>query len=121
MQQNIRYRVRRVGLGKAGRAVVEIAKALEGMMGIGQKGVVYCQSKTKYKQMAAWLGYIYYHSSMGSGSSSSSSSKGGMRREEALWAWAEGSSSSGSRWIAAITGLGTGVDIQGIVAVVHMA
>ena len=108
-------------------AVVRLAWKLEGQMGLGQKGVVYCRLKKQYEQMAEQLGCVFYHSSIRAYMMSMGKSKGKGEgeeraepalREERLWQWAEGQSSS--RWIAATTGLGIGVDIQGIMAVIYI-
>ena len=66
--------------------------------------------------MAEQLGCIYYHSSM----RAYAIGKGGKPAlyKERLQQWAEGRSSSW--WIAVIIELRTGVDIQGIMAVIHI-
>ncbi|TIC90801.1 ATP-dependent DNA helicase tlh1 [Colletotrichum higginsianum] len=111
---NIRYRVTCCsgqGPGPGGFSSIEAAvlskvRQTERVMGQGQKGVVYCRSKQKCERLAAEIGCSFYHGSV--------SADG---REEALEAWSSGRSPS--RWMAATTGLGSGVDIQSIVAVFH--
>ncbi|KAK6225124.1 hypothetical protein QIS74_02548, partial [Colletotrichum tabaci] len=111
---NIRYRVTCCsgqGPGPGGFSSIEAAvlskvRQTERVMGQGQKGVVYCRSKQKCERLAAEIGCSFYHGSV--------SADG---REEALEAWSSGRSPS--RWMAATTGLGSGVDIQSIVAVLH--
>jgi superfamily II DNA helicase RecQ len=105
---NIRYHVRTVGRGRGavdGEAT-RLAESVGGGMSGDQKGVVYCRSKPKSEALAAAIGCACYHSGLDEGV-----------RREALAAWSEGRSAS--RWIVATTGLGTGIDIAGIVAVVH--
>ncbi|TIC89424.1 ATP-dependent DNA helicase Q5 [Colletotrichum higginsianum] len=104
---NIRYRVTCCsgqGPGPGGFSSIEAAvlskvRQTERVMGQGQKGVVYCRSKQKCERLAAEIGCSFYHGSV--------SADG---REEALEAWSSGRSPS--RWMAATTGLGSGVDIQ---------
>ncbi|KEF50779.1 uncharacterized protein A1O9_13169 [Exophiala aquamarina CBS 119918] len=73
-----------------------------------QKGVVYVRSRESCKALAVKLGCDYYHSGIADES----------ERQATLQRWATGAGEN--RWIVATTGLGTGVDIPGIVAVVHM-
>ncbi|KAL7940041.1 hypothetical protein V8C42DRAFT_349789 [Trichoderma barbatum] len=108
VKMNIRYRVREV---KAGRSAVEeevvgVTTELGGRMTGDQKGIVYCRSREKCAALAALMGCSHHHGGMDA-----------AEKREALAAWAEGR--SGSRWITATTGLGTGIDIKGVVAVVH--
>lgn len=104
---NCRYRVEQVkpGNGAVERQVMETVRRLEAPMSGRQKGVIYCRSKRQCVAVAAEVGCGFHHGDMGE-----------KEREEARTAWAEG---RGHRWIAATTGLGTGIDIEGIVAVVH--
>lgn len=109
-KRNIRYRVEVVA--KADRAAVEegataVVERMEKSMVGDQKGVVYCRSKMMCEAMAGRVGCGFYHSGM----------EEGVRRE-ALQGWVEGK--GGQRWMVATTGLGTGVDIEGIVCIVHV-
>lgn len=105
---NIRYRVVKVKGGRSGmeKAVMVFAGQLGERMGGDQKGVIYCRSQKQTGDLAKALRCGAYHSDMSAKS-----------REEVLASWVEGQSDS--RWIVATTGLGTGVNIKGIVAVIH--
>lgn len=72
------------------------------------KGVVYCRSRASSEQVARRLGCDYYHSQLDVET---------RRRRLRRWATA---ADGASRWIVATSGLGTGIDIGGIVAVVHV-
>jgi superfamily II DNA helicase RecQ len=71
-----------------------------------QKGVIYCRSKGQCEAMAEEIGCGFYHSGMDE-----------KDCYEARTAWIEGRI---SRWIVVMTGLGIGIDIEGIIAVVYM-
>lgn len=81
---------------------------LEKQMSGTQKGVVYVRSRVSCIALAVKLGCNYYYSGVVEES----------QRRAILQRWASGEGEN--RWIVATTGLGTGVDIPGIVAVVHM-
>jgi superfamily II DNA helicase RecQ len=124
VKRNIRYNVIRVvsgeereGNGRRGKKgvnpavqdeVVRVVLRMEKTMQGDQKGVVYCRSRTACQDLADKLGCDFYHSGI---------ADEGERREK-LKEWINGA--GGNRWITATTGLGTGVDIRGIVGVVHM-
>ncbi|KAH7199031.1 uncharacterized protein B0J16DRAFT_258673, partial [Fusarium flagelliforme] len=98
---NIQYRVEQVRPEKTAieDRVVAAMKVIEGRMGTAQRGVIYCRSIKQCEAIAATVGCTAYHSK--------------LTREaqvSALQDW---------RWIAATTGLGTGVNIRGIVSVIH--
>ncbi|KAK7230149.1 hypothetical protein V2G26_002319 [Clonostachys chloroleuca] len=104
---NCRYKVEQV---KPGRGAVEkrtagVVEQLGGQLAGRQKGVVYCRSRGQCEAIAEEIGCSVHHSGMSE-----------EDRREARTAWVEGRA---SRWIVAITGLGTGVDVEGIVAIVH--
>ncbi len=105
---NIRYRVRTVerGRGTVDGGVTELARKLGARMTGDQKGVVYCRSKLKSETLAEAIGCRFYHSELE-----------GSVRQRVLAEWSRGGSES--RWIVATTGLGTGIDIGGIVAIIH--
>ena len=115
VKRNIRYQVVRVtntGLKKGENLavqeeVVRVILRLERTMSGDQKGVIYCRSKRACEALATTLGVDFYHGGM---------AEEARRTTLARWAQGEG----GHRWIVATTGLGTGVDIAGIVSVVHM-
>ncbi|KAF3769392.1 P-loop containing nucleoside triphosphate hydrolase protein [Cryphonectria parasitica EP155] len=106
---NCRYRVELVqgGRGAVQEQTVEIAQQLRREMTGNQKGVVYCRLRQQCTAVAEELGCSFHHSGMSE-----------EERRAACEAWAAGQGPH--RWITATTGLGTGVDIEGIVAVVHM-
>jgi superfamily II DNA helicase RecQ len=108
VKKNIRYGVVTVKPGKSAveDEVIRRVMYTSSYMSGDQKGVIYCRSKPKCERLAEKIGCQYYHSSVES-----------EKRHEALTAWAEGRSDT--RWIVATTGLGTGVDMKGIIAVVH--
>lgn len=108
VKKNIRYRVCTVTPGKAAvdKAVAELVLQRGRLMAEDQKGVVYCRSKKKSERLAALLGCAHHHSDMSDAA-----------RRLVLKEWAEGCAES--RWIVATTGLGTGIDIKGITAVIH--
>lgn len=105
---NCRYGVETVrpGRGAVEGRTAEVARRLGERMTGGQKGVIYCRSKAKCESLAGELGCDFHHSGMTE-----------QARGEVRGAWAAG---TGHRWITATSGLGTGIDIEGIVAVIHM-
>ncbi|CAK7207842.1 hypothetical protein SEUCBS139899_010657 [Sporothrix eucalyptigena] len=105
---NIRYRIHIVREGQA--AVIESAVAEAERLAAAwtgdQRGVLYCRSYIQCGNVAAAVGCGMHHS--------------GMTEDErvlAREAWVGG---RGSRWIVATPGLGTGIDVPGLVAVVHV-
>jgi superfamily II DNA helicase RecQ len=108
-KRNIRYKVVRVKQrNKVQDEVVRVVLKMTATMQGDQKGVVYCRSKTGSEKLAEKLGCDYYHSGI----------MDEKQRKHVLEQWVSGR--GGNRWITATTGLGTGVDIPGIVGVVHM-
>ncbi|KAK7582804.1 hypothetical protein V3481_012103 [Fusarium oxysporum f. sp. vasinfectum] len=105
---NCQYQVQQVKPGKGAleERTVEVIRQLDREMTGRQKGVIYCRSKKQCEAIAEEIGCGFHHSGMSE-----------KDRVEARSAWIDGRA---SRWIAATTGLGTGIDIEGIVAVVHM-
>jgi superfamily II DNA helicase RecQ len=118
VQRNIRYGVVRVtSSGEKTAAgvrvavvdeVVRVVLRMEKRMSGAQKGVVYVRSRAGCEELAARLGCDYYHSNIVAAD----------ERRATLQRWADGEGEN--RWIVATAGLGTGVDIPGIVGVVHM-
>ena len=110
VKRNIRYNVVRVGRGRGViedevmRAVLRLEKGMEK----DQKGVIYCRSKKKCEQLAEKLGCDFYHAGI----------EDEAVRQEIFTRWVNRMGSN--RWIVATTALGTGVDVGGIVAIVHM-
>ncbi|KAK2684833.1 hypothetical protein QWA68_016741 [Fusarium oxysporum] len=105
---NCQYQVQQVkrGRGALEERTVEVIRQLDRGMTGHQKGVIYCRSKKQCEAIAEEIGCGFHHSGMSE-----------KDRVEARSAWVDGRA---SRWIAATTGLGTGIDIEGIVAVIHM-
>jgi len=115
VKRNIRYQV----LPVAGRSARDIRSAivdgvqatvchLESRMHDDQKGVIYCRSRTAAEEWAGRLGCSFYHSKLPV-----------EERRTRLRAWAT-QTRGAHRWIVATSGLGTGIDIGGIVAVIHV-
>lgn len=104
---NCRYEVEQIkaGPGAVDARVVELVRKIGSTMMSGQKGIVYCRSKAQCVALAAEIGCDAHHGDMDKAA-----------QDEARASWAAG---GGHRWIVATTGLGTGIDIGGIVAVIH--
>ncbi|KAH6661461.1 hypothetical protein F5X68DRAFT_178705 [Plectosphaerella plurivora] len=105
---NCQYTVERVkpGPGAVEARVVALVGAMSARMSGDEKGVVYCRSKGQAEEVAEAIGCYAHHSGMEE-----------RVREDVRVRWAEGI--AGSRWIAATSGLGTGIDVGGVVAVIH--
>lgn len=93
--------------GAINARVIQLAREIGKSMISGQKGVIYCVSKEDSRILAEELGCDFYNSDVDVAA-----------RKEVLDRWV-GQGLEGSRWITATTGLGTGVDIGGITAVIH--
>ena len=114
VKRNIRYTLTRLESqnGQKGRAAIqaEVIKTvlrMEKTMSGDQKGVIYCRSHDATLKLSEALGCDFYHSALDK-----------EVRQERLTRWIEGKGTI--RWLVATTGLGTGIDIKGIVAVIHM-
>ncbi|KAH7012767.1 P-loop containing nucleoside triphosphate hydrolase protein [Microdochium trichocladiopsis] len=108
-KKNISYNV--VQVTGPGRSAVEdeVVKQvirITGRMTGKQKGVIYSRSKANCTRLAELIRCGYHHSDMSL-----------SERQAVLEDWVEGRSET--RWVVATTGLGTGVDIEGIVAIIH--
>ena len=105
---NIRYRIETVLPSKTGveDRVVALMRRMEAGMAGEQKGVVYCRSIRECKSLSERTGCGAYYSQLLED-----------ERKSVLQDWVDGK--DGVRWIAATSGLGTGVDIRGIVGVIH--
>lgn len=104
---NCRYEVEQVkpGPGAVEARVVELVQQLESTMMSGQKGIVYCRSRAQCVALAEAIGCDAHH--------------GGMDKvalDEARESWAAGGK---YRIIVATSGLGTGIDVGGIVFIAH--
>ncbi len=104
---NCRYEVEvvKLGTGAIDDRVMQLVSENSATMVSGERGVVYCRSIDQCKALAEAIGCPAHHSAMTA-----------EEQESARVAWASG---KGHRWIVATTGLGTGIDIGGIVSVIH--
>ena len=109
---NIRYRIRKVKGGAAAveKEVIKAKLRIEERMQRGQRGVIYCRTKKQCEALAGKLGCPFYHAGIEDKS----------RRRAILQEWARATGEGPGRWIVATTGLGTGIDIGGIVGVIHV-
>ena len=108
-KRNIRYRVVRVKRrDEVQEEVIRVVLRLEKGMEGDQKGVVYCRSKEDCELLAEKLGCDFYHAGI----------TDEKVRKERLQRWIKGEGNN--RWIVATTALGTGIDIPGVVGIVHM-
>ena len=112
-KRNVRYRIVTPPKGSSDAAVedsvVEEVRCLDARMSRGQRGVVFCRTTAQCEQVAEKIGCSYHHSGK---------SMIDAQRKAARERWANGESES--RWIVAMTGLGTGIDLRGLVAVIHL-
>lgn len=109
VKHNIRYQVRVVRRkeGTVQDAVVDEIRRLERAMTGSQKGIVYCRSIAACELLGEAAGCGVHHSKASEDAN-----------QAAFQAWTTGR--GGTRWIVATSGLGTGIDIGGITAIVHM-
>ncbi|KAK7947162.1 uncharacterized protein PG986_011483 [Apiospora aurea] len=107
-KRNIRYRVTTVTPGPTAveDEVVRTVIRLQRRWRDDEKGVIYCRTQQACEALADKVGCAFYHSGVDEAT-----------RQARLEAWIQ--RKADNHWIAATTGLGTGVDVQGIVAVVH--
>ncbi|KAF4332409.1 recq family helicase [Fusarium beomiforme] len=101
---NCQYQVQQVKPGRESleERTDEVVRQLDSDMTGHQKGVIYYRWKKQCEAIAEEIGCGFHYSGMSE-----------KDRLEARSAWVDGRA---SRWIAATTGLGTGIDIEGIVA-----
>lgn len=106
-KKNARYEFVEVGRkdGAVEKSVVQFVRRTLTTMMSHEKCIVYCKSIDDCRAMAEELGCLCHHSAMSDAA-----------RKEAVALWLCG---QGNRVMAATTGLGTGVDIAGIVVVAH--
>ncbi|KAJ4175931.1 hypothetical protein NW767_015620 [Fusarium falciforme] len=108
---NVRYSVLRV---RNGRGVMEVKKLVDARLprlSLGEKGVIYCTSHAKCRALARQLGCHYYHAQR-----DDSHAQFIARREQGFQAWVNGE----TPYIVATAALGTGIDVAGIVHVIHL-
>jgi superfamily II DNA helicase RecQ len=108
---NVRYAVLRV---RNGRGVMEVKRRVEARLphlSAGEKGIIYCTSQAKCKALARQLGCHYYHALR-----DNSDSQFIAQREEGFQAWLRGE----APYIVATAALGTGIDVAGIIHVIHL-
>ena len=102
IRSSICYRVLRCRQGELQTTVITECLRRRRGLAWGQKGVVYCRSRTECKEIAETLGCAYYHA-------------GVTDRQERLEHWLQHGG-----FLVATSALGTGVDFPGIVLVIHM-
>lgn len=108
---NIEYSVKRIKNGHGPMEAKKLLDARRKVLKPGQKGIVYCISHAKCKALARHLQCHYYH-----GVPDSCSAHFMAQREEGFEAWLRGD----TPYIVATAALGTGLDMAGIVLVVHV-
>lgn len=108
---NIEYSVLRVRNGRGPMEVKRLVDARRRDLGAGEKGVVYCRSHAKCKVLARQMGCHYYHGDPNDGDTHFLA-----QREAGFQAWIRGE----MPYIVATAALGTGIDVPGIVHVVHL-
>ncbi|KAM0362018.1 hypothetical protein ACHAO7_011321 [Fusarium culmorum] len=107
---NVRYSVFRV---RNGRGVMEVKKLVDGRLqhlSPGEKGVIYCTSHAKCKALALQLSCHYYHAQR-----DNTDAHFIAQREQGFQSWVNGE----TPYIVATAALGTGIDVAGIVHVIH--
>jgi superfamily II DNA helicase RecQ len=108
---NVRYAVFRV---RNGRGVMEVKRRVGARLpdlSAGEKGIIYCTSQAKCRALARQLGCHYYHTLR-----DDSDSQFIAQREEGFQAWLRGE----APYIVATAALGTGIDVAGIIHVIHL-
>ncbi|KAL6359132.1 hypothetical protein LRP88_09333 [Fusarium phalaenopsidis] len=108
---NVRYSVLRV---RNGRGVMEVKRLVDARLprlAPGEKGVIYCTSHAKCRALARQLGCHYYHAQR-----DDSDAQFLAQREQGFQAWVNGE----TPYIVATAALGTGLDVAGIVHVIHL-
>ncbi|EXM14600.1 hypothetical protein FOTG_17016 [Fusarium oxysporum f. sp. vasinfectum 25433] len=108
---NVRYAVLRV---RNGRGVMEVKRRVEARLpdlSAGEKGIIYCTSQAKCKALARQLDCHYYHALR-----DDSDSQFIAQRQEGFQAWLRGE----APYIVATAALGTGIDVAGIIHVIHL-
>jgi len=108
---NVRYAVLRV---RNGRGVMEVKRRVEARLpdlSAGEKGIIYCTSQAKCKALARQLDCHYYHALR-----DDSDLQFIAQREEGFQAWLRGE----APYIVATAALGTGIDVAGIIHVIHL-
>jgi superfamily II DNA helicase RecQ len=108
---NVRYAVFRV---RNGRGVMEVKRRVEARLpdlSAGEKGIIYCTSQANCKALARQLGCHYYHALH-----DDSNSQFIAQRKEGFQAWLQGK----APYIVAIAALGTGINVAGIIYVIHL-
>ncbi|KAF9729764.1 hypothetical protein PMIN01_12628 [Paraphaeosphaeria minitans] len=102
VRPNIRYYVSWCGRGKAMEAALAMCRRRQEQLRGGQKGVIYCHSRTACEMLAGALGCKHYHA-------------GELDRTEILASWLDEGG-----LIVATSALGTGVNFPSIVFVLHV-
>lgn len=108
---NIGYSVKQVRNGRGLMEVKRLVDAQSKLLQSGEKGIVYCTSHAKCKAMARHLSCHFYH-----GDSKDSDTHFHAQREAGFQEWLGGK----TPYIVATAALGTGIDVPGIVHVIHL-
>ena len=87
--------------------MIKTVLRMEKTISSDQKGVIYCRSHDVTLKLSEALRCDFYHSALNK-----------EVWQERLTRWIEGKGMI--RWLVATTRLGTGIDIKGIVAMIHM-
>lgn len=108
VKSNIRYTVQ---VTKPGRQAIESA-TIQAVADLGQKmqqnqkGIIYCRTRAETESLSKQIGCDYYHSDCDK-----------AEGQAVIRLWLDNESTM--RWIVATSGLGVGIDIGGITAVIH--
>ena len=108
----VRYSVVRVGNGRGQMEVRRLVEARAATLRLGEKGVVYCKSHAKCKALARLLDCHYYYR----GDTRDIEAHRLAQRTDGFQAWVQGK----APYIVATSALGTGIDVPGIVYVIHV-
>ncbi|KAH7110378.1 recQ family helicase [Dactylonectria estremocensis] len=107
----VRYSVLRVQNGRGIMKVKALVNAQLGGLSPEEKGVIYCISHAKCRALAQQLRYHYYY-----GRPEEYGSDFAAQREAGFQAWL----CSETPYIVATAALGTGLDVAGIIHVIHL-
>ncbi|KAI9763633.1 MAG: hypothetical protein M1840_000347 [Geoglossum simile] len=100
----ISYQVTEVKAGKTVTVAIKLCQDMSSKMSATEKGIIYCRSRNKCQALAKLLSCPFYLS-------------GGDDNQAALTDW---QSDTNIHWIVATGALGTGIDMGGVVGVVHV-
>jgi superfamily II DNA helicase RecQ len=115
---NVQFQVYKVRSGRGITEVKQRVAARARTLKAGEKGIIFCCSYISCKAVAKQLNCYYYH---GKADASTGEDEAGeaaflAQREAGYRQWIEGS----TQYIVATAALGTGLDVSGIVHVIHL-